>query len=183
MARLSEDVQSFLKFGPQPDMYSAPKLELKWLPYPEDKPLPSASAQGAEMAAHIPQPASTPLPPIPGTPAWFRNELRDVEDLHDIKRILASLLISEATGIPIGVITEFLGYNFARRAQILTSVPSLISYNKEKQNFFFHHGRKLLDYMSSPESGIHHLDVEAATTQLIIQLLSSSNVYQGKGNF
>ncbi|KAF5326734.1 hypothetical protein D9619_003948 [Psilocybe cf. subviscida] len=115
----------------------------------------------------------------PGSPAWFNNKLRNGGDLRQIKHLLASVLISEATGMLYGAVVNILGYDSLDCARILSSLPSLLEYNSERQIVTFHHGRKLLDYMSSARFGIYHIDIQASAIQMIIQMLSSSNSYKG----
>ncbi|KAF5327405.1 hypothetical protein D9619_003950 [Psilocybe cf. subviscida] len=116
--------------------------------------------------------------PSPRSPAWFQNELRGI-DLRDIKPILASVLISEATGMSFGAVTGILGYDAADCARILSSLPSLLEYNSEDQIIAFHHGRQLLDYMSSLDSGIYCIREKEVAIQTVIRLLSLDDSYKG----
>ncbi|KAF5327404.1 hypothetical protein D9619_003951 [Psilocybe cf. subviscida] len=136
--------------------------------------VPGSRYEAESGSSHTLQPSHLIL----GSPAWFQNELRDV-DMRDIKHILASVLISEATGMLFVTITDILGYDSFDCARILAPLSSLLEYNSEDHIITFHHGRGLLNCLSNRGSAIYSIKVEETATQTVIRMLSRSDSYKG----
>jgi hypothetical protein len=133
--------------------------------------------QQQQQSPHIPQRAD------PGHPAWFRDELWNGANWHQLKHFLAAVLISQATGMLFSTVADILGYDSAGCARILISLPSLLEYNSEEQIITFHHGQKLLEYVSSPGSGVYQVDIQVYSIQMIIRMVSSYSSYKGSVTF
>lgn len=114
-----------------------------------------------------------------------RRHLHDVEDLHDLRNLLASALVSEATGVLFGTIANIMGYNTLDCASVLSPFKSLCHYNSTLEIIEFHHRRSLLDYISSPRSGAHYIDVQAIAIQALIRMFESplNTCYKGGVTF
>lgn len=114
------------------------------------------------------------------TPDKIRNEPMITKDTHTLQHILASVLLSEGTGMSFGAITGILGSISADYTRILSSL-SLIEYNSEEQTISLHPGGRaqLEGYLARLNSGIININIQTFARGIMFQLLSSSHSYKG----